>query len=345
VRIGIIGLPQCGKSAVFTAVTGVAVRAGTREPHLGVVHVPDERLDRLCEIESSAKRTPPEVSFVDMAPMNTESHTQAEDFVKWIRDADAFLVVMGGALAGDEASDLGDLDRVLQELLLSDLVSIEGRLERIEKDLSRGKREAERERDKLAILRGILESGVALRNSAEAMEILPEFQGFAFLSARPLFVVYNRPLSVGARADESVLAGVESRGLSGLAFDAAFEKELLDLDEESRVEFMASEGVEEFAADRVIRSCYETLDLVTFYTAGPKESRAIAIRRGTSAYDAAGKIHSDIQKGFVRTEVVSYEAINEAGSWNGAKTAGKFRLEGREYPIRDGDVVYFRFTS
>lgn len=344
-RIGIIGLPQCGKSSVFTAVTGVAVRPGDRDPHLGVVHVPDARLDRLCEIEDSAKRTPPEISFLDMISMNPEGHGQAEDFTKWIRDADAFLVVVGGPLGETAEEALRDLDRVLQELLLSDLVTVENRLERVEKEIARGRRENERERAHLLTLKGILEAETPLRCSEEAAPLLPEFQGFGFLTARPAFVVLNRPLARAAALDEAVCAGVGARGLGALAFDAAFEKELLDLEPEERAEFMASEGVEALAAERVIRSCYETLDLVTFYTAGPKESRAIAIRRGTSAYDAAGKIHSDIQKGFVRCEAVAYEVIDATGSWNAAKSAGKFRLEGREYVMQDGDVVYFRFTN
>lgn len=344
-RISIIGLPQSGKSSVFTAVTGVGVRVGDRDPHLGVVHVPDARLDRLVEIEASEKRTPPEVSLLDMVSMTSDGHGQAEDFVKWIRDADAFLVVVGGGMVGDAPEVLRDLDRVLQELLLSDLVSIEGRLERLAKEIARGRREGERERDKLLVMKGILEGGTALRDSEDAAEILPEFQGFAFLSARPVFVVLNRPSNRSGDLDTDVVAGARERGLGALAFDAAFERELLDLEPELRAEFMESEGVEALAAERVIRACYELLDLVTFYTAGPKESRAIAIRRGTTAYEAAGKIHSDIQKGFVRSEAIAYEAIDETGSWNAAKSAGKFRLEGRDYVMRDGDVVYFRFTS
>ncbi len=343
-RIGIIGQRQSGKTSLFTAVTGVQVPMGDLTPRLGVVHVPDARLDRLVEMESSVKRTPPEVTFVDMVAMVEEGRGQSEDFVKWIRDADAFVVVTGGAHVESAEEALRSLDYVLGELVISDLVSVEKRVERVEKEIRLGRKQYERERSRLEVLRQVLDRGEPLRDSEEAKALIPEFAGFQFLSERPAAAVFNRPQSRRAM-DAEVLRGIGERGFGGICFDAALEGELLELDPEERGVFMEAEGLEALAADRVVRLCYETLDLVTFYTAGPKESRAISIRQGTSAWEASGKIHSDIQHGFQRAEVISYEDLIAAGSWNAAKSGGHLRLEGRDYVMRDGDVLYFRFTS
>jgi len=343
-RIGIIGARQSGKTSLFTAVTGVHAPPGDITPRLGVVHVPDARLDRLVEMESSAKRTPPEVTFVDMVAMSEEGRGQSEDFVKWIRDADAFVVVAGGASVETAQQALDSLDYVLAELVISDLVSVEKRIERVDKEIRLGRKQYERERAKREVLRAVLDRGEPLRASEEAREVIADFAGDQFLSERPVAAVFNRPQSRRA-LDAETLAGAAERGLRAVCFDVALEAELLELEPEERGAFMEAEDLEALAAERVVRLCYETLDLVTFYTAGPKESRAISVRQGTSACEAAGKIHTDIQHGFQRAEAISYDALIQAGSWNAAKSGGHLRLEGRDYTMRDGAVVYFRFTS
>jgi hypothetical protein len=342
--VGIIGLPQSGKTSYFSAVTGIPVELGSREARIGIVHVPDARLNAIADLVGSAKRTPPELEFVDMIALDTDGGGQSEDFVKRIGNSDACAVVVGGVAASPE-SVTADLDRVITELTLADLITVENRLERIGKELERGRKELQGERDKLLSLKEILDGGQALRCVPEAEPLVDQFRGLGLLSSRPVLAVINRPQAVAGEIDEPATAHAQAMGVPALCLDASLEHDLLELDEEERPLFMEAEGLEELAAPRTIRACFELLDVVTFYTAGEKETRAIPVSAGTTAWEAAGKVHTDIQKGFQRAEVVGYDAFMAGGGWAGAKAAGKFRLEGRDYPIADGDVVHFRFTS
>ena len=343
-RVGIIGLPQSGKTSYFSAVTGIPVDLGVREARIGMVHVPDPRLEAIADLVGAAKRTPPELEFVDMISIDTDGKGQSEDFVKRIGNSDVCAIVCGG-MAPSTDSVVSDLDRVITDLTLADLISVDRRLERVEKELGRGKKELAHERDRLSALKAILERGAPLRNAADAKPLLQHFRGFELLSARPVLAVVNRPQRLQSEIDGPAIAHAERLGTAALCLDASLERDLLEIDPEERSLFMEAEGLEDLAAPRTIRACFELLDVVTFYTAGENETRAVTIRSGTTAWEAAGKVHSDIQKGFQRAEVVDYDAFISGGGWPGAKSAGRFRLEGRDYPVADGDIVNIRFTS
>lgn len=344
-RIGIIGTPQSGKTTVFTAVTGVKPTRGSTGPHLGVVHVPDARLDFVAEVFGSARRTPPEVTFVDMLPPGAWDSRSRGGIAKWIRDADGYAIVVGGPLATEASDAVAAVQGILGELVIADLVTTESRLERIASDAQRGRKCPERERDQLEALRGILESETPLARSEAAGAIVRELAGFSFLSARPVIVVLNRRDSVAMALDAGVCAATSALGLPCVCIDAGWEADLLDLAPNERELFREEGQAEESARDRVVAECFRALKLVTFYTAAPREARATTVVRGTTAHEAAGKIHADIQHGFVRAEVVPFDTLRATGSWAAAKAAGGLRLEGRDYHVADGDVIYFRFTS
>jgi len=344
VRIGIIGLPQSGKTSFFRAVTGVEADPGVREVHLGVVHVPDRRVEAIADLSGSPRRTPPEIEFVDMIAMSSDGKAQSDDFVKRIHDADAFAIVVGGMIV-DLRSLLRDLDTVVSELIVSDHAQVDARTDRVKREVSRGRKEAASELPKLGVLRRVLDEGRQLRLCEEARTILPSFAGFGFLTAHPALAVFNRPQSLAGQVDAACLSRAAELEMAGLCVDAALERDLLELDPDERELFMEVEELDALAGPRVIAAAFDLLELVTFYTTGDKETRAVPVPRGTTAYEAAGKIHTDMQRGFVRAEVVTFDAFVAGRGWAGAKTAGKFRLEGRDYVMQDGDVAHFRFTS
>jgi GTP-binding protein YchF len=349
VKVGLTGFSGAGKTTVFNALTGLHAHTGgaTGEgrPNLGVIKVPDARVDRLAEIWKPRKIAYAEVSFVDFAPPRSTPQRRVvldAETIAQLRDADALVEVVRGFpdLTGAAATPTADQEAFGAEIALADLAVIEKRLERLKKEKGH-----ERERALLERVGPELEAGRPLRVLGLTPEDRTQLAGFAFLSLRPLLVVLNVPeAEAAAPVPADVLARAQAEGAEALALSARVEAELGELEPGDRAAFLADLGLSEGARDRFIRASYGLLDLISFLTAGEDECRAWPIRRGTTAVKAAGKIHSDIERGFIRGEVIAYDDFVRLGSEAKCREAGKLKLEGKDYVVRDGDIVHFRFN-
>jgi ribosome-binding ATPase len=352
--LGIVGLPNVGKSTLFNAMTRNDVLAAnypfaTIEPNVGVVPLPDPRLDRLAEMFASAKVVPATVSFVDIAGIvkgASEGAGLGNKFLANIRESDAIcqvvrvfddpdVVHVDGRI--DAASDI---ETISTELVLADLQTLEKAVPRIAK-------EARMQKDRRPVLaaaeqaQAILDEGRTLFSAGVDREPLREL---TLLTTKPFLYVFN--------ADEAVLTDEARRKeltelvapAKAVFLDAKVESELLELDAESAAELLESIGQDEPGLDALARAGFQTLGLQTYLTAGPKESRAWTITSGATAPQAAGVIHTDFERGFIKAEIVSYDDLVSAGSMASAKAAGKVRMEGKDYVMADGDVVEFRFN-
>jgi GTP-binding protein YchF len=349
--LGIVGLPNVGKSTLFNALTNNDVLAAnypfaTIEPNVGVVPLPDPRLGRLAELFSSARTVPATVSFVDIAGLvkgASEGQGLGNKFLANIREANAICQVIRvfddpDVVHVDGAIDpSSDIETINTELILADLQTVERALPRLEKE-ARTRKEARPALEAAQAAREVLDAGRTLFGSGLDVSDL------SLLTTKPFLYVFN--------ADETVLADESRRAeltklvapADAVFLDAKVEAELLELDEESRRELLESIGQAEPGLYSLARAGFHTLGLQTFLTAGPKESRAWTIRQGWTAPQAAGVIHTDFERGFIKAEIVSYEDLVAAGSMASAKAAGKVRMEGKEYVMADGDVVEFRFN-
>ncbi len=346
-KVGLTGFPGAGKTTVFNALTGLGAptTGGEGRPNLGVIKVPDARVDKLAEIWSPKKTTYAEVSFVDFPPPRAAPQKRAvldAETITALRDADALVEVVRAFpdVAGAAPTPVADLEAFGAELVLADLAVVEKRLERLRKEKGN-----ERERALLERIAPELEAGRSLRSLGLTPEERTALAGFAFLSLRPLLVVVNVPEGEAAAAlapDVAVRAAAE--GAEALVLSAKVEAEVAELDAADRAGFLADLGLAESARDRFIRASYALLDLISFLTAGEDECRAWPIRRGTTALKAAGKVHSDIERGFIRAEVTSFEDFVRLGSEAKCRAAGKLRLEGKDYVVQDGDIAHFRFA-
>jgi len=343
-KVGLTGFPGTGKSTVFAALTGLAPDTAERKARMGTIKVPDVRVDRLRDIHHPKKVTYAEMTFVDFPPSHDASKRQvlSEEAVQALRDADALVEVVRGFpdLAGVAADPVADIDAFDAELVLADLAGVERRVERFRKE---GRKD--REVEMFERLKAWLEEERPLRTMELSADERAELAGFAFLSLRPLLIVVNV-------AEEDVAApvpaGVEERartaGAETLVLSARVEAEVAELDDADRPAFLSDLGLDAPARDRFVRASYGLLDLIAFLTAGEDECRAWPIRRGTVARKAAGKIHSDIERGFIRAEVVAFDDFIALGSEAKCREAGKLRLEGKEYVVQDGDIIHFRFA-
>ncbi len=353
-QIGIVGLPNVGKSTLFNALTKNDVLAAnypfaTIEPNIGVVGVPDPRLDTLAEIFGSAKKLPATVSFVDIAGLvkgASEGQGLGNKFLANIRESDAICQVIRVFEDPDvihvdnRVSPAGDIETVNTELILADLQTIDRVLPRLQK-------EARLVKDSQSVLvaveqaRKVLDSGTTVFAAGLDPEPLRELH---LLTAKPFLYVFN--------VDEEELANEALRKeLSDLVapaeaifLDAKIEAELIELPDDEALELLQSMGQEESGLNLLARVGFDTLGLQTYLTAGPKEARAWTIRKGATASEAAGVIHTDFQRGFIKAEVVSYDDLVAAGSMAEARARGQVRIEGKDYLMRDGDVVEFRFN-
>jgi GTP-binding protein YchF len=352
--LGIVGLPNVGKSTLFNALTNNDVLAAnypfaTIEPNVGVVPLPDPRLDKLAEIFSSERTVPAVVSFVDIAGIvkgASEGAGLGNKFLANIREANAICQVIRvfddpDVIHVDGRVDpADDIETINTELILADLQTLEKALPRLEKE-ARTKKEARPALDAAQKAQEILNSGQTLFSADVEADLLREL---SLLTLKPFLYVFN--------ADETVLADPARRAdlaklvapADAVFLDAKVEAELLELDDESRRELLESIGQEEPGLYSLARAGFHTLGLQTYLTAGPKESRAWTIKQGATAPQAAGVIHTDFERGFIKAEVVSYDDLVEAGSMATAKSAGKVRIEGKDYVMADGDVVEFRFN-
>ena len=353
--IGIVGLPNVGKSTLFNALTKNTVLAAnypfaTIEPNIGVVNLPDERLGTLAELMHSEKTVPATVSFVDIAGIvkgASEGEGLGNQFLSHIREADAIAEVVRVFTDHDvvhvdgEVNPIADMETINTELILADLQTLDKAITRYEKEVKGKKLDA-------AVLqaaqdaKAILDSGKTLFQSNFDASLLKEL---GLLTAKPFLYVFNVDESV--LADEAKKAELQAlvAPVKAVLLDAKVESELMDLDAEEATELLQSLGQDESGLDQLARVGFDTLGLQTFLTAGPKESRAWTIRKGWKAPQAAGVIHTDFEKGFIKAEVVSFDDLVEAGSIAEARAKGKARIEGKDYVMQDGDVVEFRFNN
>ncbi len=334
-KLGIIGLPLSGRSTTFDALTrqdGESAAHG--EDRLAMVRVPDERVDRLSRMFDPEKTIYAQVEYFLAGP-----GSQKKEANPWlpVKDCDALILVIRNF--GPICHPAADFNTVNQELILSDLVQADKRLERIEQDHRRGKKMNAEEHALLIECRRLLETETPLRRRRDLMEA-KALRGFALLTAKPMLVVFNNEESDPDVPDVGALAGQETC----LALRAKIEQELARMQPEEAAEFLKEYKIADSAMDRMIRLSYEVMGLMSFFTVGSDEVRAWTIRRETPAVEAAGAVHSDMQKGFIRAEVIAYEDLMAAGSTAEARRRGTFRLEGKTYEVRDGDIINFRFN-
>ena len=349
-----MGLPNVGKSTLFNALTKNNVLAAnypfaTIEPNIGVVNLPDARLTRLAEIFGSERILPAPVSFVDIAGIvrgASEGEGLGNQFLANIREADAIAQVVRGFADSDvvhvdgKVDAKSDIETINTELILADLQTLEKTRPRVEKEV-KGKKVEPEVLETIDEALKVLNDGTPL--SLSKVDLGP-IKDLGLLTAKPILFVFN--------VDEAVLTSPEKRAeLSALVapakavfLDAKVESELIDLSHEEAQELLQSLGQEESGLDQLAHVGFQTLGLQTYLTAGPKESRAWTIRKGWKAPQAAGVIHTDFERGFIKAEVVSFADLDSAGSMAEAKAQGKVRMEGKEYVMNDGDVVEFRFN-
>ena len=360
-RAGLIGFPSSGRTTLFQLMTSAreAPRGAAKaEANVGVSRVPDERLDRLTAMFNPRKRVPATVEFADVATAaGTKAGAQALLDVAPFRNADALLHVVRmfrdpsvphPAGSVDPARDVRTME---DEVILADLGVVERRLERLERDLKKApSADLKKEQAVLVRCRAALEEGRPLRALQLDADDAKRLRGFQFLSAKPLLLVLNLDEADLAQADHAVrLAGLEAfmQGAATRAVPvcAKIELEIAQLDEADAASFMADLGLRESGLDRVIRASYELLGYMSFFTVGEDECRAWSIPHGTHAVIAAGEIHSDISRGFIRAEVVRYDDLVTRGSLAACREHGELRLEGKEYVVQDGDVINFRHAT
>jgi GTP-binding protein YchF len=364
-KCGIVGLPNVGKSTLFNALTQTAAAQAanypfcTIEPNVGDVAVPDPRLETLATIAGSGEIIPTRITFVDIAGLvrgASKGEGLGNQFLANIREVDAVVHVLRCFEDDDithvegKIDPIADAETVETELMLADLESLEKRVKPLEKKANSGEKEA---REALALMNKaltLLRAGQAARIAVP--DLAPEersaYQQLALMTAKPVLYVLNveeasaaTGNSISARAEEMA----KSQGARSVVISARIEEEIAQMPQEDRKDFLDSLGLEEPGLNRLIRAGYELLGLLTFFTVGPKEARAWTVTRGSKAPQAAGVIHTDFEHGFIRAETIAFADYVAGKGEAGARELGKFRLEGKEYTVADGDVMHFRFNN
>lgn len=357
-KVGIVGLPNAGKSSLFTALTGVAAEAAnypftTIAPNVAVVPVADERLERVAATIKSSKVVPDTIAFVDIAGLVAGAHKGeglGNRFLAQIRETDAIVHVVRAhhdpnvVHPDGHVDPLADIDTIETELIYADLEQAERRLERVAKTAKSGDRHAVAEAEWLRVLIVALQAGRPARTVSPPADVPDAIVSLAPLTAKPVLFVAN----VDEGTDETppeILEHAQANGAAAVAVPARLEAELAELDREEAAAMRTDLGLTESGLEAVVRGAFGLLDLVVFFTAGEgKPAQSWHLRRGLSVWHAAGMIHTDMQRGFVRAEVVPWDELVAAGGYSGVRDRGTLRLEGRDYPVADGDVITVKFT-
>ena len=364
-KCGIVGLPNVGKSTLFNALTQTAAAEAanypfcTIEPNVGEVGVPDPRLDKLAAIAGSQAIIPTRLTFVDIAGLvrgASKGEGLGNKFLSHIREVDAVAYVLR-CFEDDDITHVenridptADADTVETELMLADMESCEKRHNATEKKAKQGDKEAKAQLAALVTALELLREGKPARLAIPKLtgDDLAAYEGLTLLTAKPVVYVCNveeASAAAGNAFSKKVEERAKAEGAACVIISAKIEAEFAGLPEADRAEFLAEMGLEEPGLNRLIRAGYQLLDLVTYFTVGPKEARAWTIHRGTKAPAAAGVIHTDFEKGFIRSETIAYDDYVAFKGEVGSKDAGKMRLEGKEYVVKDGDVLHFRFAN
>jgi hypothetical protein len=351
-KVGLVGFAGSGKTTIFNALTGLAAEVGgygARERvNVGVIKAPDPRVDRLAAMFKPKKTTYAEISFVDVAGPQTEdierTHSGLEPrLVQHMREVDALVHVVrafDNPMLLEPPDPARDIRAFEDELILTDMVQIENRLARLKKE-----KDSSRERELLERFKAGLDEEKPLRSLDISEEEAASVAGFSFLSLKPLLLLLNVDEASAATAPPAEVSDLaRAKGLELIVMSGRAEMEIAQLAADEQGEFLRDLGIAEPARDRFINAAYRLLDLISFLTHGEDECRAWPIKRGTTAQKAAGKIHSDIERGFIRAEVVRFEDLSELGSEARCREHGKLRLEGKDYVVHDGDVIHFRFN-
>ena len=359
---GIVGLPNVGKSTLFNALTATQAAEAANYPfctierNVGKVAVPDPRLDKLAELAKSAKIVATQLSFVDIAGLvrgASKGEGLGNQFLANIREVDAIAHVLrcfAGEVTHVEGSvdPLRDADTVETELMLADMESLQRRVDATAKKAKGGDKEAKLQQTAIEAALAELEAGRPARRAKIGDAERESFRQLQLLTAKPVLYVCNveeQASATGNAWSAKVAERAKAEGAASVVISAAIEAEIAQIAApEDKREFLATIGLEEPGLARVIRAGYRLLDLITFFTAGPKEAKAWTVRRGAKAPEAAGVIHTDFERGFIRAETIAYEDFVACGGEQGAKEAGKMRAEGRDYVVQDGDIFHFRFN-
>jgi GTP-binding protein YchF len=365
-KCGIVGLPNVGKSTLFNALTETAAAQAanypfcTIEPNVGEVAVPDRRLETLAALAKSAAIVPTRLIFVDIAGLvrgASKGEGLGNQFLANIREVDAIAHVVR-CFEDTEVTHvegridpIADIETVETELMLADLESLERRLDALERKARGTDKDAKESKESLGLVNralALLREGKPARLTERKPEEERAFHMLGLLTSLPVLYVCNvdEASAAGGNADaRKVEARANEEGAAAIVISAKIEAEIAVLSRDERNDYLAAIGLQEAGLDRLIRAGYALLDLVTFFTAGPKEARAWTVTRGTKAPQAAGVIHTDFERGFIRAETIAYDDYVACGGEAGARDAGKMRLEGKDYVVQDGDVMHFRFAN
>jgi len=362
-KCGIVGLPNVGKSTLFNALTETAAAQAanypfcTIEPNVGEVAVPDPRLDTLAKLAKSAEIVPTRLTFVDIAGLvrgASKGEGLGNQFLAAIREVDAIAHVVRCFEDTDvthvegKIDPIADIETIETELMLADLDSLERRADALEKKAKGGDKEAKETLDLMQRALTLLREGKPARQLARKSEEEKAFHALGLITSLPVLYVCNVEEAAAASGNEfsrQVEERAKQEGAGCVVISAKIESEIAVLPPNERADYLEAVGLTEPGLNRLIRAGYDLLHLVTFFTAGPKEARAWTVTQGTRAPQAAGTIHTDFEKGFIRAETIGYDDYIACGGETGAKEAGKMRLEGKDYVVVDGDVMHFRFAT
>jgi ribosome-binding ATPase len=357
-RVGIIGLGQSGKSSLFYSMTGQQIEPPSGKPRrrLGSARVPEPRVDLVAKLDGSKRTSYPEITFIDPEGFPAEvSKILGSEMLGMVRDTELLALAIrvfsnpcvmhpSGTVNGSR-----DLETCFSDLIIQDLAVLEGRYHRIKKEFDRGKKELKRELGAIEKAMELLEDGKFIRQGGLADIETEQLVSHELLTLKNGIVVWNVDEdaefgSGGRGVPEEIKAKCDERGWGVGAASLAIETEIMEMDPCDRSGFLEDLCIQKTIQDRLLTAVYKRLGLITFFTGGPKEAAARPIPEGTTAYDAAGKVHDDIQRGFIRAEVMSFDDLQAHGSVDGVRKAGKYRLEKKEYIVQDGDIIHFRFN-